>query len=202
MSKEYYLQTIRHNLKNNLFSLIIYMIFFTVLTVLSSFVWFDYEAVLLKYGSLENMSSYDYDLLNKLNIQGIGGSGYIFTYIFLTIIAIIFIFVEAYISYKKDSKNVCLLLVKGIKRKDSNYLYLLIKSLLFLISLLLGLLISLIILAIINNAFNTKIPFLTINNGFWIGFLLMLIPYLLVNLFAYTHPYKEQNIIQTIRTFY
>ena len=170
MSKEYYLQTIRHNLKNNLLSLIIYMIFFTVLTV--------------------------------LDIQGIGGSGYIFTYIFLTIIAIIFIFVEAYISYKKDSKNVCLLLVKGIKRKDSNYLYLLIKSLLFLISLLLGLLISLIILAIINNAFNTKIPFLTINNGFWIGFLLMLIPYLLVNLFAYTHPYKEQNIIQTIRTFY
>lgn len=202
MSKEYYLQTIRHTLKNNLFSLIIYMIFFTVLTVLSSFVWFDHDAILLKYGSLENMSSYDYDLLNKLDIQGISGSGYVFTYIFLTIIAIIFIFVEAYISYKKDSKNICLLLVKGIKRKDSNYLYLLIKSLLFLISLLLGLLISLIILSIINYAFNTKIPFLTINNGFWIGFLLMLIPYLLVNLFAYTHPYKEQNIIQTIRTFY
>ena len=31
------------------------MIFFTVLTVLSSFVWLDYEAVLLKYGSLENI---------------------------------------------------------------------------------------------------------------------------------------------------
>lgn len=195
-------ETIFHCLKNSIFSMVLYVLVFSLLYTFGGFLFFDNGRIEAFYGDRYQIPGWDYYILNSIGIDGVAKQGYFFTYIFLVILLITMLILDSYISYKKDVDVISLLKVKGYSFANSNGLFWLIKSGMFLISSIVAIILFLFISVIINFSLGTQIPILIFNVNIIIELLILNFIYLIINFLFYTIPYNEKELIKTIRNFY
>lgn len=192
----------RYIFKQERWYFIIHSIIVTISYCLISFIFYNEKFVYSLYGGEEYVPSKDINLIQCLGLENIERQSYIFSFAILVIILIIYFITWGYFSSKKHQSNISLMRVKGIRKMDSQFTFLIMRNFLFLIfsavALFPYILFLLLFFLITGSQHMIIIP------TYWV--ILFIIVYDLLFLFIslpyYSIPYKNKYLIKFIRENY
>lgn len=170
--------------------------------VLWSFILFNREAVDNAYGGSELISSHDSQFIDNLGVEGITRQSYILPLFFLLLILFVYFIFWGYLSYRKHNENIMLMRVRGISKKESQYLFLYLRAGLFLTTCLFTLLPYLLFLVIFYWIGQTKHMIIRFTPWLFLFMLVYALIFIITNLPFYTRPYSKQKLVRFLRENY
>ncbi|MFA6830307.1 MAG: hypothetical protein WCR67_06385 [Bacilli bacterium] len=200
--KKFYLKWSVKTLKSEFLIFVVTSVFTAVIFVLFSFFAFDSARIDHFYGVPNDIPYFDRAAFTNWGVIGITKQSYLFSMIFMIFSLLIVFILSGFLSYKKNSGDIFLLRVKGYSKLQSQYSFLLVRTLFEIISLLPSYILYYLAILIIDYIAGTKMPLLIFESQtimFSLGFV---IAFFLINFLFSNLPYNERNIIRYMRNKY
>ena len=184
------------------FVMILMALFFSVITeFMMSFVFFDEAAIVDIYG-INQITGYDYRLIQVLGVSGISKQTYILIYVIITTIYFAYILLWNRLAVSHKQKDLILFYIKGYSPKESNmrlfWVRFIVYVLMVSVSVLLAVILCFVFYGVIHSDHMMILPTvwyllpITIN-----GFTFFLIDYLYL-----AKPISHKQVMQYLRENY
>ncbi|MCR4698835.1 MAG: hypothetical protein K5762_05675 [Bacilli bacterium] len=177
-----------------------------VISAITFFFWccifFDEQAVYADYGGKAQMDLHDESMMHQLGLSGITRQSYIIPMFFFLIILLFFYVLWAYVSYKDYGKSIVLMRVRGMNKWQSQYRFLFIRLLYFVIASMISLSLCFLGLWIMFLLMQTKHMIVRFSPYLFSVIASYLVVYLVINLPFYSFPYKREKLIHFLRENY